>query len=77
MLVDDHDVQSFLTHSLTPPADGDHTDSPVTAEEKKKFEKEFDEYWDKLQKAKETLVVIVLTISFRLMYSCWVVKIVT
>ena len=28
--------------------------SQVSEEEKKKLEKEFDEYWDKLQKAKES-----------------------
>lgn len=53
-LADDHDVTSFLTHSLTPPVDDSSKRGPeVSEDEKKKFEQEFDEYYQKLQKAKE------------------------
>ena len=57
-LADDHDVTSFLTHSLTPPADdGSRRGPEVSDDERKKFEQEFDEYYQKLQKAKEEYVL--------------------
>jgi len=53
-LADDHDVHSFLTHSLHPPADTPTKGGQqVTDDEKDKFNKEFDDYYQKLQKAKE------------------------
>jgi len=52
-LADDHDVLSFLTHSLTPQAETS-TGQQVPDEERKKFEEEYQQYHDKLQKAKES-----------------------
>jgi len=53
-LADDHDVQSFLTHSLKVMDASEATGGQqVSEDERKKFEQEFDEYYEKLQKAKE------------------------
>lgn len=51
-LADDHDVVSFSTFSLKPDV-ADGTGNQVSEDEKKKFENEFDEYWKKLQDAKD------------------------
>ena len=50
---DDHDVQAFLTHSLTPPENVNAGSQQVSDDDRRKFEQEFDEYYQKLQKAKE------------------------
>ena len=50
---DDHDVQAFLTHSLTPPENIATGTQQVSDDDRLKFEQEFDEYYQKLQKAKE------------------------
>ncbi|XP_013405149.1 protein ERGIC-53-like isoform X2 [Lingula anatina] len=52
-LADDHDLVSFITHSMTVPVTGAQPEGKVSPEDKKKFETEFDEYWEKLQKAQE------------------------
>ena len=50
---DDHDVQAFLTHSLTVPENVAGGGQQVSEDDRKRFEQEFDEYYQKLQKAKE------------------------
>ncbi len=50
---DDHDVQAFLTHSLSAPDATQGAGAQVSDDERKKFEKEFDDYYQKLQAAKE------------------------
>ncbi|GAB1604355.1 protein ERGIC-53-like [Argonauta hians] len=52
-LADDHDVMAFLTHSMHPPADQMASDSKVSDDEKKKLDEEFNEYYKKLEQAKE------------------------
>ncbi|XP_048251141.1 protein ERGIC-53-like [Haliotis rufescens] len=51
-LADDHDCLSFLTHSLLPPAE-EGAAGQVSEEERKKFEKEFEDYYNELEKAKQ------------------------
>ncbi|XP_060600657.1 protein ERGIC-53-like isoform X2 [Ruditapes philippinarum] len=50
-LADDHDVLAFLTHSLVPP--GQEVKSTVDDAERAKYEKEFEEYYEQLEKAKK------------------------
>ncbi|ESO85090.1 hypothetical protein LOTGIDRAFT_168115 [Lottia gigantea] len=50
-LADDHDVISFLTHSLLSPSATQG--QAVSEDEKVKFEKEFDDYYKELEKAKQ------------------------
>lgn len=54
-LADDHDVLAFLTHSLTTAtAEGtDDQSRDVSDEERQRYDQEFNEYRDKLDKAKE------------------------
>ena len=52
-ITDDHDVQAFLTHSLIPPENVATGTQQVSDDDRLKFEQEFDEYYQKLQKAKE------------------------
>jgi len=53
-LADDHDVFAFLTTSLSSPSESsDVVVDQVPEDDRKKFEQEFDEYRDKLNKAKE------------------------
>ncbi|KAK6184877.1 hypothetical protein SNE40_007239 [Patella caerulea] len=51
-LADDHDVLSFLTHSLQVPTQG-VVGQGVPDDERVKFEKEFDDYYKELEKAKQ------------------------
>ncbi|KAL4216730.1 Protein ERGIC-53 [Mactra antiquata] len=50
-LADDHDVLAFLTHSLVPP--GQEVKQGVDDAERQKYEKEFEEYYNELEKAKK------------------------
>ncbi|XP_052217244.1 protein ERGIC-53-like isoform X2 [Dreissena polymorpha] len=50
-LADDHDVLAFLTHSLVPP--GQKVESRIDETEKAKFDKEFDQYYEQLEKQKK------------------------
>ncbi|ELU17604.1 hypothetical protein CAPTEDRAFT_19831 [Capitella teleta] len=52
-LADDHDVSTFITHSLRPNEDQTGGNQEVPEDDRKKFEKEFEEYYEKLQKAKD------------------------
>lgn len=52
-LADDHDVLAFMTHSMHAPADQLAADPKVSDDEKKKLEEEFQEYYKKLEQAKE------------------------
>lgn len=54
-LADDHDVFSFITHQLIQPADSrkEPPTEQLSPGDRKKYEEEFDEYSQKLQKAKE------------------------
>ncbi|XP_006824512.1 protein ERGIC-53-like [Saccoglossus kowalevskii] len=53
-LADDHDALKLLTHSLTVPASElPKPDGRITEEERQKFTREYDEYYEKLQKQKE------------------------
>ncbi|KAI0227060.1 Protein ERGIC-53 [Lamellibrachia satsuma] len=53
-LADDHDVHSFLTHSLSEQYTADEAAATVLPpEDLKKYEAEFDEYGQKLDKARE------------------------
>lgn len=52
-LADDHDVVSFSSFSLKPETSAESGTNQVSEDEKKKFENEFDEYWKKLQDAKD------------------------
>jgi len=50
-ITDDHDVLAFLTHSLVPP--GQQTDNRIDDGEKAKYDKEFDQYYEELEKQKK------------------------
>ncbi|XP_052813615.1 protein ERGIC-53-like isoform X2 [Mya arenaria] len=50
-LADDHDVLAFLTHSLTPP--GQNVGTKIDDVEKAKYDKEFDQYYEQLEKQKK------------------------
>ncbi|CAG7838364.1 unnamed protein product [Allacma fusca] len=52
-LADDHDVQKFMTWSLTADQPGITSDSGITNSEQQKFEKEFQNYQQELQKKKD------------------------
>lgn len=51
LVSDDHDVLAFLTHSLVPP--GQKVESRIDETEKAKFDKEFDQYYEQLEKQKK------------------------
>ncbi|CAH1789645.1 unnamed protein product [Owenia fusiformis] len=51
-LADDHDVLSILTHTLNEPS-APGAPGSVPEEERRKFEQEFNEYRDKLERAKD------------------------
>jgi len=44
-------VLAFLTHSLTPP--GQKVESKIDETERAKYDKEFDEYYEQLEKQKK------------------------
>lgn len=53
-LADDHDVQKFMTWSLTTFNEGyGQQGSPITSEEQLKFEKEFESYQKQADRKKE------------------------
>jgi hypothetical protein len=53
LVIDDHDVLKFLTHSLQNPDNAVTEDARITDEERAKLSKEFDDYQEKLQKQRD------------------------
>ncbi|PFX22367.1 protein ERGIC-53-like [Stylophora pistillata] len=51
-LADDHDVLSFITHSLTPPKDT-QGETGISEEEQKKLAEQYEEYQKKLEQQRE------------------------
>ncbi|XP_068711687.1 protein ERGIC-53-like [Montipora foliosa] len=52
-LADDHDVMSFITHSLTPPKKDEGGEPGMSEEEQKKLAEQYEEYQKKLEQQRE------------------------